>query len=80
VEGLFAQGLRIGDELIIDGHADNTETGLVFRKSRVALLWHGSPMPPLSVTADDAALGKFAALLIEVSGRLIDTESSNGET
>ena len=80
VEGLSAQGLRIGDELLITGHADDAETGLVFRKSQVYLLWHGSPMPPLSVTADEAALGKFAALLIEVNGRLIDTERRNGET
>jgi signal transduction histidine kinase len=80
VDGLVAQGLRIGDELLIDGHADNTETGLVFRKSQVRLLWHGSPTPPLSVTADEAAVGKFAALLIDVSGRLIGTQRSNGQT
>jgi signal transduction histidine kinase len=80
VDGLFAEGLRIGDELLIDGHADDTQSGLVFSKTSVQLLWHGSPMPPLSVTADEAVLGKFAALLIEVSGRLIDTETSNGET
>jgi signal transduction histidine kinase len=80
VEGLSAQDLRIGDELLITGQADDTETGLVFRKASVQLLWHGSPMPPLSVTADEAALGKFAALLIEVTGRLDHTERSNGAT
>ena len=80
VEGLSAQGLKIGDELLITGHADYAPTGLVFRKSRVNLLWHGSPMPPLSVTADEAALGKFAAFLIEVNGRLMNMEKHNGET
>jgi len=80
VEGLSAQDLRIGDELLITGHADDTEMGLVFREVSVHLLWHGSPMPPLSVTADEAALGKFAALLIEVTGRLDHTEKSNGAT
>ena len=80
VEGLAAQGLRIGDELIVTGNADETEQGLIFRKSRADLLWHGSPMPPLSVTADEAALGKFAGLLIEVNGRLLDAEKRNGET
>jgi signal transduction histidine kinase len=80
VDGLFAQDLRIGDELLVTGHADDTETGLVFRNSQVHLLWHGSPMPPLSVTADEAALGKFTALLVEVRGQLINAERSNGET
>ncbi len=80
LEGPLGQGLRIGDELLIDGRPENTERGLVFPQSRVALLWHGSPVPPLSVTADEAALGKFVALLIDVSGRLVDVERSNGET
>jgi signal transduction histidine kinase len=80
VDGPFARNLRIGDELLIEGHAEDTVRGLEFRKSRVELLWHGSPMPPLSVTADEAALGKFPALLIEVNGRLIDTESKDGDT
>jgi signal transduction histidine kinase len=44
------------------------------------VLWHGSPVPPLSVTADEAALGKFSGLLIEVNGELVDTERFNGET
>lgn len=80
VEGLAAQDLKIGDELLITGHARETEAGLVLRESRAEPLWHGSPMPPLSVTADEAALGKFAALLIEVNGELIDTERHDGET
>lgn len=80
VYGVQSQGLKIGDQLLITGRADNTETGLAFRKSQVHLLWHGTPVPPLSVTADEAALGKFANLLIEVNGRLVDTEKYNGET
>lgn len=80
VEGLSTQDLRIGDELLITGHADDTETGLVVREASAQLLWHGSPMPPLSVTADEAALGKFAALLIEVTGRLDHMDRSNGGT
>ena len=44
------------------------------------LLWDGSPVPPLSVTPDDAALGKFAGMLIEVSGRFVAAEMHGGET
>jgi signal transduction histidine kinase len=80
VAGLAAQGLRIGDELLITGRAYETDAGLQLRNSRAELLWHGSPMPPLSVTAEDAALGKFAGLLIDVNGELIDTERHSGET
>src|SRR5579871_1306541 len=80
VDGLFTQGLKIGDELLVTGHPEDKETGLAFSGSRADLLWHGSPVPPLSVTADDAALGKFAALLIEVNGRFVSVERRHGET
>jgi signal transduction histidine kinase len=80
VEGLSAQELKIGDEVLVTGDPEETETGLVLRNSRARLLWHGSPLPPLSVTAGEAALGKFAGLLIEVDGQLIGAESRNGET
>lgn len=80
LDGLSTQGLKIGDELLVTGNPKDEETGLTLTKSQVDLLWHGSPVPPLSVTPEDAALGKFAALLIEVNGRFIDTERRNGET
>jgi signal transduction histidine kinase len=80
VEGLSAQELKLGDELLVTGDPDERETGLVLRNSRAKLLWHGSPLPPLSVTAAEAAVGKFANLLIEVDGQLIDAESHDGET
>ncbi|HXW57712.1 MAG TPA: sensor histidine kinase [Candidatus Cybelea sp.] len=80
MDNLTTEDLKIGDELLITGHAEETEAGLVLRNSRADLLWHGSPVPPLSVTADEAAAGKFAALLIEVDGRLVSMERRNGET
>jgi two-component sensor histidine kinase len=52
----------------------------VLRNSHADLLWHGSPIPPLSVTAEESAMGEFAGLLIEVNGELIDVEKKNGET
>lgn len=80
VDGLSTQGLRIGDQLLVTGHADDTEDGLILRDSKVDLLWHGVPIPPLSVTPGEAALGKFAGLLIEVTGRFVDSESNGRET
>jgi signal transduction histidine kinase len=80
VNGLKMQGLRIGDELLLTGHVVDLQTGLVFHDIHAHLLWHGSPIPALSVTADEAALGKFGSQLIEVNGRLVDTRIGNGET
>jgi len=79
VEGLSTQGLKIGDELLISGLIEDSETGLTFRHSKVDFLWHGSPVPPISVTAEDASLGKFAALLVEVNGRFVRTQERNGK-
>jgi signal transduction histidine kinase len=80
VDGISTQGLKIGDEVLVTGEPLDTENGLLFHHSSVEFLWDGSPIPPLSVTADDAALGKFAGMLIEVSGRFLATESHGGET
>src|SRR5581483_10271345 len=65
VEGLSAQELKIGDEVLVTGDPQETDDGLLLRNSRAKLVWHGSPLPPLSVTAGEAALGKFADLLME---------------
>jgi len=80
VDGTSLENLKIGDQLLVTGRADFSETGLVIHASKAVVLWHGSPVPPLSVTADEAALGKFAGLLIEVNGRVVDTETVKGET
>lgn len=79
ISGLATQGMRIGDVLLVTGHPEQSETGLVLQEGRAELLWHGSPLPPVSVTADEAALGKFAGQLIEVNGRLVNTERRHGE-
>ena len=71
VEGVPSQDLKIGDQLLVTGWAEESDHGLVFRNASVRVLWPGIPMPPLAVTADQAALGKFANSLIEVEGRLL---------
>lgn len=79
VEDVPPQNLKIGDQLLVRGWPEETEHGLVFHKATVRVLWPGIPMVPLAVTADQAALGKFANSLIEVEGRLIDDQMSNQE-
>lgn len=79
VEGVPSQDLKIGDQLLVTGWAEESDHGLVFRKANIRVLWPGIPMPPLAVTADQAALGKFANSLIEVQGRLVDDARSDPE-
>jgi len=64
--------LKIGDQLLVSGWVEETASGLAFHKAVVRTLWPGTPMPPLAVTADQAALGKYANSLIEVRGRLLE--------
>ena len=71
VEGVRSQDLKIGDQVLVTGSAEESDHGLVFRKANIRVLWPGVPIPPLAVTADQAALGKFVNSLIEVQGRLV---------
>jgi len=79
VEATPHQDLKIGDQLLVTGWPEETESGLVFRKATIRVLWPGIPIPPLAVTPDQAALGKFPNTLIEVQGRLIGDERSDPE-
>jgi signal transduction histidine kinase len=80
IEDASAQDLKIGDQLLVTGWAEERDSGLVFRKATVRVLWPGAPIPPLEVTANQAALGNFANSLIEVQGRLVDEgKSAPGE-
>jgi signal transduction histidine kinase len=79
LEDVPPQDLKIGDQLLVSGWPEEREQGLVFRRASVRALWPGIPMPPLAVTADQAALGKFANSLIEVQGRLVGEGRSDPE-
>jgi signal transduction histidine kinase len=72
VENVPPQALKIGDQLLVTGWPEETDNGLVFQNASIRVLWPGIPVVPLAVTADQAAVGKFANSLIEVEGRLID--------
>ena len=77
VEAAPNQNLKIGDQLLVTGWPEETDSGLVFRKATIRVLWPGIPVPPLAVTPDQAALGKFPNTLIEVQGRLISGDEKN---
>ena len=77
LEDVSSPNLKIGDQLLVTGLPEERESGLVFRHASIRVLWPGIPTPPLAVTADQAALGKFANSLVEVQGRLLDEGKSD---
>jgi len=80
VEDVPQQNLKIGDQLLVRGWPEETDRGLVFRNAEVRVLWPGIPVAPLAVTADQAALGKFANSLIQLQGRLVDDGMSDPDS
>src|SRR5271165_2687130 len=80
VEQLSPQNLKIGDQLLVNGWPEETDRGLVLQNASIRVLWPGVPVVPLAVTADQAAVGKFANSLIEVEGHLVDNRMNDPES
>ena len=70
-------GLKLGDEVEAQGTVDLHRYSLVLRDAQVRLLWARAPLPPLAVTANQAATGAYDAMFIEVDGLL--TGQSNAK-
>ncbi|GGH11397.1 histidine kinase [Silvibacterium dinghuense] len=64
------QPLKVGDEVEVTGevHADAFSSRL--EDAVVRVLWEGTPMPAVSVTASQAATGAFDSTFVEVTGAL----------
>ncbi len=80
VQQSVPQALKVGDEVEVTGrvHASSFSSGMYQAKVRV--LWENTPMPPVSVTASQAATGAFDATFIEVEGRLASKERGVGDS
>ena len=62
--------LKLGDEVEVEGEVDLRAYSLTLRNAHVRLLWARAPLPPVSVTASQAATGVYDAMFIEVDGVL----------
>ena len=62
--------VRVGDEVEATGLVRPGDFSATLENATVRVLWGGTPMPALSVTASQAATGAFDATFIEVEGRL----------
>jgi signal transduction histidine kinase len=75
-----AAPLKVGDEIEVTGKPEPHEFSLVLRDAKVRLLWTRAPIPPLSVTAAQAATGAFDATFVELDGYLVSKDGGAGNT
>lgn len=76
VQQVAAEPLKVGDEVEVTGQVRANAFSPTLERASVRVLWENTPMPPISVTASQAATGAFDAMFIEVEGRL--TEKQRG--
>jgi signal transduction histidine kinase len=72
--------LKVGDEIEVTGNPEPHDFSLVLREAKVRLLWTRAPIPPLSVTAAQAATGAFDATFVELDGYLLSKDVGAGNT
>lgn len=69
--------VQIGDAVEASGDAELHDFSSVLRNASVRQLWSHAPVPPVAVTASQAATGAFDAQFIETEGRL-ESEQRDG--
>ncbi|HTJ29866.1 MAG TPA: histidine kinase [Acidobacteriaceae bacterium] len=62
--------VRVGDEIEVSGLVRPGSFSATMENAEVRVLWGGSPMPALSVTAAQAATGRYDSTFVEAEGRL----------
>ena len=80
VQQLQPQALKVGDEVEVAGTVRASAFSSALERATVRVLWESTPMPPVSVTASQAATGAFDATFIEVEGRLSGKEHGSGDS
>lgn len=70
--------VQIGDSVEARGNVELHDFSSVLRNADVRLLWSHTPVPPVSVTASQAATGAFDAQFIETEGRLVGVQRTGG--
>ena len=70
VQKTSREPLRVGDEVEATGVVHPGDFSASLEDAAVRVLWAGTPIPAISVTASQAATGAFDGEFIEVDGRL----------
>lgn len=76
IVGTALPDLKLGDEVEVQGEVNLRGYSLTLRDSHVRLLWARAPLPPVAVTASQAATGAYDAMFIEVDGFLAHRSSA----
>ena len=71
-------GLNVGDVVEVRGRVQAGLYSASIQSNSIRLLWNGTPAPPISVTAAQAASGAYDARFIEIEGRLINDDRAAG--
>jgi signal transduction histidine kinase len=72
--------VQIGDAVEARGDAELGSFSSILRNADVRLLWSHTPVPPVAVTASQAATGVFDAQYIETEGRLVSQQRTGGQS
>jgi hypothetical protein len=72
--------LQIGDEIEARGDAQLHDFSSELRNADIRLLWSHTPVPPVAITASQAASGAFDAEYVEVQGRLVEKQWTANST
>lgn len=70
ISGSVLPDLKLGDEVEVHGEVDLRGYNLQLRNAQVRLLWARAPLPPVAVTANQAATGAYDSMFVEVDGIL----------
>ena len=76
---LVPSPLKVGDEVEATGDLAIDEQTVALRHANVTTLWPGNPLPPLAISASQAASGRYNARYVEVEGVSIGEPASSGE-
>jgi signal transduction histidine kinase len=72
--------VQIGDSVEAHGNVELHDFSSVLRNADVRLLWSHTPVPPVSVTASQAATGVFDAQFIQTEGRLVSEQRAGDKS
>lgn len=72
--------VQIGDSVEARGNAEQHDFSSVLQDADVRLLWSHTPVPPVSVTAAQAATGAFDAQYIETEGQLVEEQHKGAKS
>jgi signal transduction histidine kinase len=62
--------LKVGDQVEVSGEVHLNDFSSSLEHATVRVLWEGTPIPAVTVSASQAATGVFDATFVEVEGRL----------